>query len=661
MTDAPRYPLSARPLTIRGRQLRARVYLPAHQPGLAEGGRPGARYIAYHRARAAAGLGMQITGATPVIASEVWADGRTLVNVDDGIIPGYRALAAAVRDEGGLMLAQLAHVGGMETAGEHIVSASWERSELTQRMSREASRDELDWITARFAAAAARCRAGDLDGVEVSLAHGMLLASFLSPATNRRGDGYGGDLAARCRYPIEVLAAVRAALGPDRILGIRMAGDEFIEGGVDPDEAGRIAVEIARTGLVDYVSVTGGNNLRKMARVDHWPPTPAAPATFRAAAGTVRRALHAAGFTALPVAVVGRVTSVALAEQILAAGEADLVGMVRANIADPRILPLSQAGRAAEVRPCIGANACINALMAHEGLTCMASPDFGPGLAHGPARLAPGTCVAVIGAGPAGLEAARRVALAGGRAVLFEAGSAVGGQMAVWSDTPSRVEFRRLIDWWQGEIGRLGIELRLGAPATAAAVAALGPAAVLLATGSRPRFVPVPGEGAQCGPYDLPAPRAAGHAVVLDRFGRLAGMLTAERLKAAGWGRVSFVTSSLHPGEGEGLTTAYSLLRGLARAGVTIVDRAEAVSLSQGRLVLKGVFDEPRPALGAVDLVVHLDRTISETGPEAALRAAGLRVVRIGDANLPRGVTEAVQDAATAVAQLAVPRPAAAE
>jgi len=156
-----------RPLKLRSKQLRCRVYLPAHQPGLADGGMPGERYIDYHRQRARAGLGMQITGATPVLASEVWANGLTLMNVDDRIIPGYQRLASAVHEEGGLMLAQLAHVGAMESAGDHIVSASWITSELTQRTSRMATLDELSEIVELYRACAARCREGGLDGVEV--------------------------------------------------------------------------------------------------------------------------------------------------------------------------------------------------------------------------------------------------------------------------------------------------------------------------------------------------------------------------------------------------------------------------------------------------------------------------------------------------------------
>src|SRR5271163_341070 len=181
------FPEVGRELQIRGKQLRSRVFLPGHQPGLAENGLPGERYIAYHRRRARAGLGMQITGATPVIWSDVWADGLTLVNIDDRIVPGYRRLTAAVHEEGGLMLAQLAHVGAMETSGDAIVSASGVHSEITQRTAREASADELAEIIEAYRAASRRCREGELDGVEVTMAHGMLLASFLSPLMNRRG------------------------------------------------------------------------------------------------------------------------------------------------------------------------------------------------------------------------------------------------------------------------------------------------------------------------------------------------------------------------------------------------------------------------------------------------------------------------------------------
>ena len=636
------FPLVSRSLPMRGKTLRARVYLPGHQPGLADQGVPGERYIDYHRERAKAGLGMQITGATPVMWSEVWADGRTLVNIDDRIVPGYRLLAKAVHEEGGLMLAQLAHVGAMETAGEAIVSASWEHSELTQRMSREATRDELAEIAELYRAAAVRCREGDLDGVEVTMAHGMLLASFLSPLMNRRQDGFGGDREGRTLFPRQVLAAVREALGEDRIVGIRIPGDEMVDGGIEADEAVGIARRLVATGMVDYVSVTAGNNTRKMARVDHWPPTPAPFGAFRHLSRAVRQGVD------VPVATVGRVTTVALAEEILAAGDADLVGMVRAHVADPRLLPKARSGAPRTVRPCVGANVCINALMDHKSLMCMVNPEIGrrPETLNRP--IAASRPAVVVGAGPAGLEAARRLALRGFETTLIEAGAGLGGQMAQWAETPSRLEFKRIIAWWGDELDRLGVRVRLGADATVERLRDMGPSVVLLATGSVPLAAPCVASDLvpSYGPYE--APREGGHVLVYDEMGRLPAMLTAERL-AQSWRKVTFVTSMLHPAEGEGLTTAYSLLRALAGHGVEIIDRAKVARMQGRDAILKGVFGENRPPVRAIDAVVSLSRTVSRNNLLAPLRALRIDARLIGDAKLPRSVTEAVQDAATTV------------
>ena len=634
------YPELTRPLRIRGKTLRARVYLPAHQPGLAENGLPGERYVDYHRQRARAGLGMQITGATPVKWSEVWADGLTLVNVDDRIVPGYRALAKAVHEEGGLMLAQLAHVGAMETSGDAIISASWTRSELTQQMSREASEEELEEVLALYEAAALRCREGELDGIEVTMAHGMLLASFLSPLMNRREDAYGGDLDGRTLYPRRVLAAVREAMGEASIVGIRIPGDELVEDGIGADEAGRIAARLVATGLVDYVSVTAGNNTRKLARVDHWPPTPAPFGAFRHLSRSVKHAVD------VPVATVGRVTSLDLAEDILAAGDADLVGMVRANIADANLLPKAVAGQSRTIRPCIGANVCINSLLDHRPLTCMVNPELGRPLGTIDQPIGASRSAVVVGAGPAGLEAARRLALRGYRTTLIERDDHIGGQVRRWASTPSREEFLKIVQWWGDELDRLGVDLRLGAEVSPADVAALQPSVTLLATGSRPIGAATDSALPSFGPYDAPA--EGGHVLVRDEMGRLPAMLTAERL-ALGWKQVTLVTSALHPGEGEGITTAYFLLRALAERGVEIMDRAKVARFEGRTAILSGMFGETRAPVQQVDAVVSLLGATSEDPLSGPLKAMGLDLFVIGDAKLPRSVTQAVADAATTV------------
>ena len=627
-------------IRLRGKLLRSRVYLPAHQPGLADDGLPGDRYVEYHRRRARAGLGMQITGATPVLWSEVWAGGLTLVNIDDRIIPGYRRLAAAVHAEGGLMLAQLAHVGAMETTGDAIISASWTRSEITQQTSREATSDELAEIGELYRAATLRCRAGDLDGVEVTMAHGMLLASFLSPLMNRRNDRYGGDLDGRTLFPREVLSAVRSAMGPDAIVGIRIPGDELVEGGIGPQEAAALAERLVRSGDVDYVSVTAGNNTQKLARVDHWPPTPAPLAAFRHLSRGVKKAVQ------VPVATVGRVTTLALAEDILRSGDADLVGMVRANIADPELLPKSRAGRAASVRPCVGANVCINSLLDHKPLSCLANPDVGRPLGRIAEGWGAGRRAVVVGGGPAGLEAARRLAIGGWRTILMEREARLGGQMALWSQTPSRVEFLQLVNWWTGECERLGVEVHTSAEADAGLLTGLTPDLVVVATGSRPVEAPVPQQGdslSQIGPYD-PIP-AGGHVLVRDEMGRLAALLTAERASLTA-SRVTLVTSLMHPGEGDGLTTVYPLIRDVAARGVTMVDRARVTAINGRRALLEGLFGEARPPVEDVDAVVTVVDAVSVAGLAIETGRAGLTVVTIGDAHLPRDVTSAVSHAA---------------
>jgi dimethylglycine catabolism A len=634
-------------ICLRGKRLRSRVYLAAHQPGLADDGLPGDRYVEYHRRRARAGLGMQITGATPILWSEVWAGGLTLVNVDDRIIPGYRRLAAAVHAEGGLMLAQLAHVGAMETTGEAIISASWTRSEITQQTAREATPDELAAIAELYRVAALRCRAGNLDGVEVTMAHGMLLASFLSPLMNRRTDRYGGDLDGRTLFPREVVGAVRSAMGSDAIVGIRIPGDELVQGGIDPEDAAVLAERLVRSGEVDYVSVTAGNNTRKLARVDHWPPTPAPLAAFRHLSRVVKKAVQ------VPVATVGRVTTLALAEDILRSGDADLVGMVRANIADPELLPKSRAGQAASVRPCVGANVCINSLLDHKPLTCLANPDVGRPAARIAKGWGAGREAVVVGGGPAGLEAARRLAIGGWRTILMEREARLGGQIALWSQTPSRIEFLQLVGWWACECERLGVDVRTSVEADAALVARVAPDLVVVATGSRLVDAPVPQQGdclRQIGPYD-PIP-AGGHVLVRDEMGHLAALLTAERASLSAR-RVTLVTSLLHPGEGDGLTTVYPLIRDLAARGVAMVDRAKVTGIDERRVLLEGVFGEARPPVQDVDVVVALVDVVSVADLAIQARHAELTVVTIGDAHLPRDVTSALSDAARLMDSLA--------
>ncbi len=224
--------------------------------------------------------------------------------------------------------------------------------------------------------------------------------------------------------------------------------------------------------------------------------------------------------------------------------------------------------------------------------------------------------------------------------------------MARWCETPSRREFRKILRWWGDELDRLGVSVETGTPAEAGDLVRRQPSLVLLATGSRPVADPgMAGDIASYGPYDAPA--AGGHVLVRDEVGRLAAMLTAERL-AEGWNKVTLVTSALAPGEGEGITTAYSMIQALGRRGVEIVDRARIGSASGRTVRLVGVFDERRPDIEEVDAIVSLLGSVSHVPLLAELRAARIETHLVGDAKLPRDVTAAVKDAATTAWSLSV-------
>ncbi len=324
------------PLLIGNTEIRNRILVSAHVPGFAEDNKPGDKYIAYQRAYARNGVGLQITGGTPVHESGLLGvSSDALRNLDDSIVPGYKALGDAVHDEGGRILAQLAHSAGtvlINQPGCASWSASAIRSETTGNISHAMSITEIHEVIEAFAAAANRAVAGNLDGVEILGAFGFLPQAFLSPLTNHRKDQYGGSLENRMRFVLELLEAVRGAMGSDPMLGLRIPGDEFEPGGLVLDDMKVIARQIAKTGLIDYLNVIAHTNITHTGRAKHWAPTPAKHGMFVHLAQAIRAVVD------IPVFAVGRITDPAQAERIIAEQQADMVGMTRANICDPEMV-----------------------------------------------------------------------------------------------------------------------------------------------------------------------------------------------------------------------------------------------------------------------------------------------------------------------------------
>ncbi len=579
---------------------------------------------------------MQITGATPIGPSNLWDPRSMLINADESIVPGYQRLAAAVHDEGGRMLAQLQHPGAAEFGLPDVVSSSAAVDEISRQPARAITRAEMDEVVESYRAAADRCRRGDLDGIEVPIAWGYLLGSFVSPLMNRRDDEFGGSLENRLRFPLLVLAAVRDALGAGRIVGVRLVGDELLPGGFGPADAAAAGRLLEASGSVDYINVIAGSNMRRMPRVDHWPAAPAGTAIWRHLARAVKDAVG------IPVATVGRINHPDIAADVLAAGDADLVGMARAHIVDPDFLPKTRAGRAAEIRPCTAVNVCINALLHEEPIRCLANPEIGREGRVDESDVGRGATAIVVGGGPGGIEAARRLAARGYQVRLLERGAALGGAMRIWTQAPARAETERLLAWWEADLRRRGVEVRLGAAAEVDEIVRAAPALVVVATGAAPTPHPhVPGA---LDPTRL-ADVAGEHVLVADELGRADAMLLADALVARGH-RVSLATACLHVGEDEGITTLYPLIRRLGELDVALYERVRVTALADGTATLVNLWDGRSSTIDGVDAVVHWSGAVPVADLVAPLRAAGLDARAIGDAVLPRRVDVAVREAA---------------
>ena len=411
------------------------------------------------------------------------------------------------------------------------------------------------------------------------------------------------------------------------------------EGASKATQAGLIAA--ALEDRVDYISVMVGNNNRLEARTRHWPPTPARPGLFRSVVRTVKQHVEN-----VPVAGVGRILTLDLAEEMLAAGDADMVGMVRAQIADPELLPLSRAGRADDVRPCIGANVCVNSLLDRKPLTCLVNPDVAEATELVRESQVAGSSVVIVGGGPAGLEAARRFALEGARVTLLERSSVLGGRMAQWTKAPTRREFSKWLRWQHRQLLKLGVDVRTDLDVDVSRVVALAPDTVVVATGAPAATVAPPTDDSVevLTPDTLFAEGAAsGRVLVHDGIGELDGAIIADYLHAAGT-EVSLATSRIHVGEGEGVNTLVPMLRNLSELGIPMLERVRPARIQEGQVVLEGLFGGPDRRVDADALVVWAggdpDTTLAD-----GLTAAGLEPLLIGDVLRPRRVTDATADA----------------
>jgi 2,4-dienoyl-CoA reductase-like NADH-dependent reductase (Old Yellow Enzyme family) len=476
------------PLTIRDVTIRNRIVSTGHNTRIAGNNVPNEALAAYHRERAKGGAGLIICEAATVHET-----GRHLSIATDAMISGFRRIAEACHDHGATIFGQLFHPGremGPAPDGSRPVTyapsaVSNDRFHVTPRAMPE---DMIGTFVGYYAAAAARYKAAGFDGVEVLASQGYGIAQFLNPHTNLRGDRYGGDLSNRLRFLREIAVAVRASIGA-MPLGIRISGDELNLYGMNQDEILEIAASLAADDLFDYYNVTAGSSATVGAAIHIVPPMAVTNAYVAPLAASIRAKVGK------PVVVAGRINTPQLAEQVLAAGQADLIGMTRAMIADPEMAAKARDGRFDDIRACIGCNqACIGHMHTGYPISCIQHPETGRELTH--AERVPAKTrrrILIAGGGPAGLKAAAVAAERGHDVVLYERARQLGGQVLLAQRLPGRAEFGSLVTNLVHEARRAGAKIVTGSAVTIDVIREVRPDVVILATGAEPRRTNVPG------------------------------------------------------------------------------------------------------------------------------------------------------------------------
>jgi mycofactocin system FadH/OYE family oxidoreductase 2 len=635
-------PLRLGPITVRNR-----VVFSAHLTNYAANGLPTDQHVAYYEARAAGGAGLIITEEHSTHPTD-WPYEKLIHGFHREVIPGYRKITEAVHRHGVPILAQINHNGG-QASSMYSRLPVWAPSPVADPLFREVPKAvntrEIQEIIDGYALVAGHCMEGGFDGVELQCSHSSIVRGFLSGATNMRTDHYGGSMENRARILVEIVAAVRSVLGPTKTLGVRLCGDEFIEGGTTIDEAVEVAKIVEATGQVDYINTSIGVATATLYMIEASMHIPPGYSLF--IPNAIRRAVS------IPVVGVGRFKDPLQAERALAEGHCDLVGAVRAQIADPDFVRKSQSGEHDDVRLCLSCNQeCVGRMGLNRWLGCIENPTTGRESLRTPID-APKRRkkVMVVGGGPAGLQSAISAATNGHDVVVYEREQMLGGQVRWAASVPNRAEFGDIIRNQTNELERLNVKVALAHPVDAAFVREQKPDVVVIATGAAPaRPYWAPGEADHIiDVIDVLAnpsggPRSGERVVIIDELGFHQATSVAEVLADRGCS-VEILTPGMVVGQDLGIT--------LDMEGFCIRAAAKGIKLTPDSVVMgwNG---------SALSVLHHVSGSMNELPTDWVVLAVPARAVdelylelsadpsvvvyRVGDCVAPRRAHAAVVD-----------------
>ncbi|MEJ7926111.1 FAD-dependent oxidoreductase [Sphingobium sp. AN641] len=641
-----------KPIRLGNVEIKNRTFRPAHGTGIGWGAMT-EPLIAYHEERARGGIGLIINEIGSVHESTAFNLDIFKPEIEDGM----RAFAERLQRHGTKVFQQLWHAGA--AFGPRDGSPPWSASDIANVANgivpTPMTKGMIDEIIGAYAQCAQRMEQYGLDGVDIHGAHGYLPAQFFSPNSNKREDEYGGSFENRARFIMELMRAVRGAVSKDFVVGIRV-GTDLIENGLSIDDYLKLTHMLEAEGLIDYVNLSVGSYNRndKMIGGMNEPVGYELPTSI-----PITHNVN------VPTLVTGRFRTLEECDQVIRAGDADMVGLVRATIADPQLVAKSLAGQADRVRPCIACNqSCVTRQMFGLPIECAVNAGAGHELERGDHLLvaAPeARKLLVVGGGPAGLEAARVAALRGHKVTLVEANSHLGGSMVAAAKAPTRHQLIDIVTWLEEEVYRLGVDVQLSTYVDADDVLAMGADAIIVATGSMERMdgmqVSHPGEPISgvdrkgvisSTELFLMTPADLGQsAVIIDDVGHYEGLGSAEFLINQGLS-VTYVTPKREIAPHIWPTLMLDpFLQRMQGKPFRYMDRTRGIAIEDGQVVvgpahLQGTLQDSTILPADSVVLVSGNRQIRDVFDGLRDRMPEIRIV--GDASSPRFVQTAIRE-----------------